>query len=190
MEYTFQNRMSWIESLSSEMNKQLENHNEIDSYSIRLPFKLNNITNSEKLPSYGNPINWIISGVSGMNAFIIGDIFNNNQEIEDLSEKNFYPPLLTSELNKLGEEYMYSQIAIVLLIEVSNENLHKWLNEWRDDPRYFRKIIIHISENETPLEIAKKITGTFLNPWNSIKSSELYEDSLEIFEKIEGDDQE
>ncbi|STO09270.1 hypothetical protein [Exiguobacterium aurantiacum] len=186
----FQNRQFWIESLYKDISEKFSENKYKKTYSKELPFQLKKIVNKEELPDYGNPIKWIFSGVAGVNAFIVGDIFEDNNLLEDLSEKNFYPPLLTKELNALGEEYMYSQIAIILVSQEVSEKTQSWLNQWRDDPRYFRKILITVSTNETPEDIGRNIRETFLTPWDSIKSSELNESPLELFEKIEEDDEE
>lgn len=185
----FKNRQSWIESLYNEINEEFNKTNNLDTYSKELPYYLNIIKNNKDFPSYGNPIEWCLSGVSGVNAFIVGDVFENSDLLEDLSEKNFFPPLLTKELNALGEEYMYSQIAIVLTGENIDKKTRSWLNQWRDDPRYFRKILVSITVNDAPKDISRKITETFLSPWNSIKSLELDEGIMEVFEKVEEDEE-
>lgn len=186
----FENRQFWIESLYNEIEEQFDKNKSHDTYTKELPYHINIIANNKDFPSYGNPIEWCLSGVAGVNAFIIGDVFEESDLLEDLSEKNFFPPLLTKELNALGEEYMYSQIAIVLMSEEVNERTQSWLNQWRDDPRYFRKILISVLANETPEDISRNITETFLTPWNSIKSSELNGNPLELFEKMEEDEEE
>lgn len=168
-----------FEGISTEFQYREENN----IYTTQLPNKLQLVEDEQLGMLHGHPIKWILSGNSGIHAFIIGTL-TNLYKLEDIhSEQNFYPPILTHTLASLGSEYIYSQIAIVIIQEDAPEKTLNWLNNWRDDPRYFRKIIFSTSKNERLKLVAKQIVENVLFPWNSIKlSSKLTEvDFSDIF---------
>lgn len=156
------------EAISS--NFEDEKNNKI--YSTQLPNKIQVVKEEESF-NFGHPIKWMFSGYAGNHAFVIGDVFGVNSVQDDHTEQNYYPPILTQTLASLGSEYVYSQLAIVLLEEDASEETVNWLNEWCDDPRYFRKVLVQISSDDETKMVGKQIVENILFPWNSIKSSPL-----------------
>lgn len=182
------------ELLLEEICLEIENLNAENSYHSKLPQSIQLIKKEEEynnLLVYEHPIDWLLAGYIGVHAFLIGKAINTKKNIKNLSEQNYYPPVVTQNLATQGAEYVYSQIAVVLVEEEIDESISSWLDGWKDDPRYFRKVIVPISINSELKEIANYIIGRVFYPWNSIKSySDSKDDKLEIFdlEEVEEDE--
>ncbi|RKL64860.1 hypothetical protein CR203_24030 [Salipaludibacillus neizhouensis] len=169
------NSQELIDSLCELISSENEKNGEF--YTTILPSKIQALE-GKRTPEFGHPVNWMISGFAGNHAFVIGDLSSDNIVKDDLTEQNYYPPILTQALASLGSEYVYSQLAIVLLSDDVDVTTLNWVYEWKDDPRYFRKIIVPITGGDKIKNIANQIVGNILFPWSSIKSSLLSDTTI------------
>lgn len=138
-------------------------------YRSRLPNDIQYIKSESFTVDYGHPIDWELVGKTGVYGFIIGILTKESNVSDDMTENNYYPPIVTQTLASISPEYSYSQIAIVLVIGDLNSQLENWLQDWKDDNRYFRRILIEIPENRDIDDISENIFSTCFTPWRSIK---------------------
>ncbi|SFB37679.1 hypothetical protein SAMN04488072_12122 [Lentibacillus halodurans] len=141
------------------------------NYHSKLPSEVEFIESDIDTYNYGHPINWILYGKTGIHGFIIGIITGKNQVYDDMSENNYYPPIITQTLSSISPEYSYSQLAIVLVKGNVTPEVNTWLKNWKDDNRYFRKILLELPEDMDIKNTAEKVVNTCFNPWYSIKKT-------------------
>jgi len=158
------------------------------NYHSKLPSEIQYIESDMNTYDYGHPINWVLYGKTGIHGFIIGIITEENQVFDDMSENNYYPPIITQTLSSISPEYSYSQLAIVLVKGKIDTEVDKWLKGWRDDNRYFRKVLLDISEEMDEKLISEKIVNSCFNPWYSIKLTESDKGVANLFKKEEDED--
>ncbi|MEW9502160.1 hypothetical protein [Jeotgalibacillus marinus] len=155
------------------------------NYHSKLPSEIEYIKPDTNTYEYGHPIDWFFYGKIGVHGFIIGIITSENEAYDDMSESNYYPPIITQTLASISPEYSYSQLAIVLVKGKISSEVDTWLKNWRDDNRYFRKVLVGLSEEMSINNIVEKVVNTCFNPWYSIKLTRNDNGIVNLFEEDE-----
>ncbi|MFB4166871.1 hypothetical protein [Virgibacillus sp. JSM 102003] len=167
------------------ISKQFTSVSNDPKYHSELPSEIEYIKVETNTFDYGHPINWVLYGKTGIHGFIIGIITGENQVYDDMSENNYYPPIITQTLSSISPEYSYSQLAIVLVKEEISPEVDTWLKNWRDDNRYFRKVLLDLSDEMDIKNIAEKVVNNCFNPWYSIKLTRNDNGIANLFEEDE-----
>lgn len=154
-------------------------------YYSNLPSDIQYISSEETVFNYGHPISWELFGKMGIHGFIIGVLTKDSHVSDDMSENNYYPPIVTQTLSSISPEYSYSQIAIVLVLGDIESTVDTWLKDWKDDNRYFRKILLYIPTAMDINTISEKIIGSCFTPWRSIKLIKEDKETANVFEEEE-----
>lgn len=181
------------ETLFKTFASKLEIYKTGNSYFQNLPQNFEKVDDKtrEDLNENIHPIKWLIKGFGGTQAFMIGVATKHTLAEKSLTEKDYYPQVLTSNFSDIGVEYLYCQVAIVIVEPNIDEKKLSWIKKWSDDTRYFRKIIVADFYKYEIQEIVTHILTKVIYPWHAIKVSEngIYSDH-KYYEIEEGEQHE